>query len=503
MKEFIFPFIILLGYAAVNAAFLRVNYTVLRNEILKYEERLMIGANLTLNDDEKAANKVLMKAKEEELIAGFKDPSQYAPARNFLEAKKDIERSKVFQLLRRMPKGAVLHAHDTALVSIDYLYHNITFRDNLYVCIDEGDVRLHFFRVPDKSCDWQLLKKVREDPKRGRQVNDMIRSRMTMECNNSAIAYPNINKAWQKFMNIFSFIRPLLTYKPVYEDHFLQGLKELYEDNIMYLELRSTLPNLYDFDGTQYQPEDLVGIYENLTQRFKEKHPDFIGAKLIYAPPRSADDKTVEYYIETLKRLKMLYPDFVAGFDLVGQEDLGHTLESFVDLLKTADAYNISFFFHAGETNWLGASTDENLVDAILLNTKRIGHGYALTSHPFLLELVRKMNIAIEVNPISNQVLKLVGDLRNHAARALFSGGYPMVISNDDPGLWGAKGLSYDFYEGFMALMSMHADLRSLKQLAWNSLVYSTLHDSEKQKALHIWEGKWQTFIKDIVSENY
>lgn len=71
MKEFIFPFIILLGYAAVNAAFLRVNYTVLRNEILKYEERLMIGANLTLNDDEKAANKVLMKAKEEELITGL------------------------------------------------------------------------------------------------------------------------------------------------------------------------------------------------------------------------------------------------------------------------------------------------------------------------------------------------------------------------------------------------------------------------------------------------
>ena len=196
----------------------------------------------------------------------------------------------------------------------------------------------------------------------------------------------------------------------------------------------------------------------------------------------------------------MLYPNFVAGFDLVGQEDLGHTLEYFVDLLKTVEEHNITFFFHAGETNWLGASTDENLVDAILLNTKRIGHGYALTSHPFLLELVRKMNIAIEVNPISNQILKLVDDLRNHAAKPLFSGGYPVVISNDDPGLWGAKGLSYDFYEGFMALMSMHADLRSLKQLAWNSLVYSTLHDSEIQKAIHIWEGKWQTFIKDIVS---
>lgn len=96
---------------------------------------------------------------------------------------------------------------------------------------------------------------------------------------------------------------------------------------------------------------------------------------MIYAPARSADHKTAEYYIKTLKRLKMLYPNFVAGFDLVGQEDLGHTLEYFVDLLKTVEGHNITFFFHAGETNWLGASTDENLVDAILLNTKRIGHG--------------------------------------------------------------------------------------------------------------------------------
>lgn len=71
MKEFIFPFIVLLAYAAVNVAFPRINYTILRNEILKYEERLMIGANLTLNDDEKAANKILMKAKKEELNAGL------------------------------------------------------------------------------------------------------------------------------------------------------------------------------------------------------------------------------------------------------------------------------------------------------------------------------------------------------------------------------------------------------------------------------------------------
>lgn len=123
---------------------------------------------------------------------------------------------------------------------------------------------------------------------------------------------------------------------------------------------------------------------------------------------------------------------------------------------------------------------------------------YALTSHPFLLELVKTIGIAIEVNPISNQVLKLVDDLRNHAARPLFSEGYPIVVSNDDPGLWGARALSYDFYEAFMALMSAHADLRSLKQLAMNSLIYSTLSDSEKKKALDIWQKKWNDFVMNI-----
>lgn len=49
-------------------------------------------------------------------------------------------------------------------------------------------------------------------------------------------------------------------------------------------------------------------------------------------------------------------------------------------------------------------STDENILFAILLNTTRIGHAFALTKHPRLMAMVKKRDIAIEVNPISNQV---------------------------------------------------------------------------------------------------
>jgi len=108
--------------------------------------------------------------------------------------------------------------------------------------------------------------------------------------------------------------------------------------------------------------------------RFMRDHPDFIGVKFIYAPRRSVDHKQVDYYLNMLAQLKERYPDLVAGFDLVGQEDKGKSLTEFANKLNTVHP-RIPFFFHAGETNWNGVSTDLNLFDAFLLNTKRIGHG--------------------------------------------------------------------------------------------------------------------------------
>ena len=70
------------------------------------------------------------------------------------------------------------------------------------------------------------------------------------------------------------------------------------------------------------------------------------------------------------------------GFDLVGSEnDLTPLIEYIEPLLwfqqKTQElGLDIPFILHAGETLGDGDQVDSNLYDAILLGTKRIGHGY-------------------------------------------------------------------------------------------------------------------------------
>ena len=117
--------------------------------------------------------------------------------------------------------------------------------------------------------------------------------------------------------------------------------------------------------------------------------------------------------------------------------------------------------------------------------------------------MAREKNIPIEVNPISNQVLGLVKDLRNHPVAPLIQEGFPMVISSDDPGLWDAKGLSYDFYLIFMAMAGKNMNLKLLKKLVNNSLEFSTLKGEELEQCRAIFQFKWDKYIQHFEPEKY
>lgn len=117
-----------------------------------------------------------------------------------------------------------------------------------------------------------------------------------------------------------------------------------------------------------------------------------------------------------------------------------------------------------------------------------------------MLEFVKREGIAVEVNPISNQVLRLVSDTRNHPAAMLFSDNYPVVISCDDPSFWEAKPLSHDFYIAFLGIANSRQDLRLLKKLALNSIQYSAMTDEEKVLAVTKWQKAWNRFVETTLA---
>ncbi|XP_060162628.1 adenosine deaminase 2 isoform X1 [Globicephala melas] len=477
-----------------------------RNRLLMREKMMRIGGQLVLKQEEELANQRLGALKEAEMQEALRAGSIPA-SMHFFQAKSLIEESEVFNILKKMPKGAALHVHDFSIVSVDWLVRNVTYRPHCYFCLTpRGTPQFRFARSTPPTLNttecpaWVLLEKFRKGLPNVTEFDHSLLRNFTLVTENPQATYANQDAVWAKFETIFFAIAGLVSYAPVFRDYISQGLEEFYQDNVLYLELRAMLYPVYELNGTVYSPEWSVRLYEEVARNFAKEHPGFIGIKLIYSDHRSKDASTITKSIQTAMELRAKFPGMVAGFDLVGREDTGHSLYDYKEVLMIPASRGIKlpYFFHAGETDWQGTSADRNVLDALILNATRIGHGFALSKHPAVWAEAWKKDIPVEVCPISNQVLKLVSDLRNHPAAVLMATGYPMVISSDDPATFGAKGLSYDFYEAFMGIGGMTADLRTLKQLAVNSIRYSALSEPEKQFAMATWEERWQKFVAQL-----
>jgi len=161
-------------------------------------------------------------------------------------------------------------------------------------------------------------------------------------------------------------------------------------DGISYMEPRINFYHKYmsDADGNETVPHrewllDFGRAISEVRRMLKEQGREevFVGAKVIYTTVRILSPEEIEWYLEDCITLKQEFPDLIAGFDIVGDENEARPL---IDYIKPLLAFkqrvkdlglDLPLLLHAGETLSDGGKADNNLYDALLLGTKRIGHG--------------------------------------------------------------------------------------------------------------------------------
>ena len=210
---------------------------------------------------------------------------------------------------------------------------------------------------------------------------------------------------------------------------------------------------------------------------------------------------------------------------MVGQEDGGRPLTDMIPELFwfkkrcIENGVDIPFFFHAGECLGDGDSTDGNLFDAILLGTRRIGHGFSLYKHPLLTEMIKTKRILVESCPVSNEVLRLAGSIKAHPLPALLAKGVACCLSNDDPGVlgYGCCGVTHDYWQALQGWANL--GLAGLGSLAENSVRWAAFAPDQSAKEwtkdvsdgvygngvraerMREWRDDWEKFCEWVVLE--
>ncbi|KAL8278587.1 hypothetical protein RQP46_009079 [Phenoliferia psychrophenolica] len=504
-------------------------HSTARDALIKQERALSFHHHeKPLSEKELAAIKIIETLREEELVSVWHlgreaDPSTRWLGMPFTSSKQLMHKSKLFGLIKQMPKGAILHCHldamndPHALLRLAFKHASlciaataplstpgavISFKtlpksDNH---LDSSTTHVSLFSADYAPGTLVPVAVARPAYPGGPDAFDKFVVSKLVVTPDSVGWSPT--EVWAHFGSTFMVTDGLLRYEPVWEAYIAEVFATCAEDSVPYLECRINF--LHEFitssaTGVLDLPHrDWLRLFQRALDTVKAATAGtsrpFRGAKIIYS--------TIRFIEADCIALKKEFPDLIAAFDLVGWEDglrpLSYYMEDLLWFKERCreEGVDIPYAFHAGETLTDGGKADMNLYDAILLDTKRIGHGFSLPQHPLLMDICKERNIAVECCPISNELLRYTASSSTHPLAVLLNSNVPVSLSCDDPQFFGNTGLSYDFYQVFTSSEQM--DVVGLGRLARQSIEYSFMDKKEKSARLAEFDAQFDAFL-DVV----
>jgi len=469
----------------------------------------------------------------------------YPASKPFYKVKGLYERSGFWNIFRKMPKMGLLHMHTSASVSPEWIINELVEDaenghakyGKAYVILgDDPKTRGKLTFEQTSGMPYDVLSHrllyTDNDGRLGRELPDLLSFRSDR--------INSIDYIWDEFNTIFSKTGDLMDNPEFYLAYYTEAFKNLVDDNIEYLELRSGFGKYTGFAEDEFLRR--LKQAEQNAQDYAREYGKQFKLRIILCGNRGKS-RRADVIRKMIKAAKWAvspeFNDLIIGFDMVSEEDRGTNTRYYAEFIINSQIYKLlNFYFHDGETNW---DFNTNMIDAYLMSDRRIGHGFGLNNYPQLMdelayiqktplhtpceisgdltgyfakldELVNEVlsidglsdnekyarfsgeilkytekhpvsaanncidkdvrSMALEICPISNQMLRYTPDLRLHPANALLHKGVQCVLANDDPQILGNTGLTYDFISAFLA---WDLDLWQIKQLIVNSIVYSAI----------------------------
>ncbi|KAG9239315.1 hypothetical protein BJ875DRAFT_522657 [Amylocarpus encephaloides] len=470
------------------------------------------------------ASSILSRIRSEELALKWSTAASSSLSRDelfpgmvFNNAKPVLETTELWRLVKMMPKGALLHCHLGAMVDLEWVFETALAEDGMCICADvplvddvvreSAGIRYRFSKsahleanasiwladyVPGAFIPVAVAADLFPDGGRKRFVAWM-KDRCSITQAESLQHHLGVDDVWRKLNAAFSVLPGIVYYEPILRKFLRKFFTTLLEDKVRWVEFRSApFTPLYVLgsETPTLDPGVLCSVLSDEIEKFKasEAGRGFWGARMIWAGLRFwSTDKIIEDMRHCI-RLKKIYPALISGYDLVGHEDPGRTLESLTPELLWFQGQckqqnlTIPLFLHAGETVGCGTPTDHNLYTAILLGSRRLGHAFSLYKHPVLISLAKSQNILVESCPISNEVLRYTASIMSHPLPALINRGVKACLCNDDPSMLGqgTSGLSHDFWQALQGWEDL--GLAGLGGLAENSVRWGAFEDERDEE---------------------
>jgi len=420
----------------------------------------------------------------------------------FEQLKASGQASDIYKVLYAMPKGGDLHLHNSGAVFSEWWYDlALAQEENGYRYYTKTKINncrayggnefrspylMYFINIQEST--WKQLGECEQGEYK--PLAQLDKSEKAAWLNSIRLDKPHEGRD-EFFQTHWQRLGALVVNPYLAAEALVLNIKAFSDEGLIYIEPDFNVFASIRPDGSGFSPEEVIGI---LVKRLGKKDVLETGmtvrfqAAILRFLPGAVED------LEAIYKFVANNNDLWVGIDLVGREDNDRGYPSrFLNKMRELrrSHHGVRLSIHAGEVN----EPNRHVRDTLILGAERIGHGLNLITDPDLMLMMRGGPYLVEINLVSNFLLKYVDDFSQHPFPEYLRLGIPVALSTDDRGMWDST-MTDEF---FVAVVEFNLSWDEVKLLSRNSLKFSFVDEKTRLEMLREYEKRIAGFERQML----